>query len=449
MGLAPSACLAWSPDGSSLAIVDKNSSSEPFRIFLLSVETGERRKLTSPPRDVDGDYAPAFSPDGRALAFIRLSAYAGSGDLFVQQLLGTLNPQGEPKPILPHRKLAAYNPTWTLDSREIIYGLGIGYGPGSLWRIAADGSGNPRRLDFTGDQTDSPSLSRQRNRLAYTRFIFDFNICRIELAGSRGQASTANKFISSTRTDSDPLFSPDGQKITFLSDRSGSAEIWVCNSDGSHAAQTTSMGGPATGTPRWSPDGQHIAFDSTPDGNWDIFVVAASGGKPRRLTNQPSSEAIPSWSRDGKWIYFCLQSGEPQVWKVPAEGGKAVQVTRKGGLVAFESPDGKFVYYTKSEEGTEGLWRMPVAGGEETQVLDRVIAWRGFDVTDRGIYFLTRSDAEFSIQFFSLATTKTETIAKVERPTLGGLTVSPDGKTILYCQLDQLGSDLMLVENFR
>jgi hypothetical protein len=92
---------------------------------------------------------------------------------------------------------------------------------------------------------------------------------------------------------------------------------------------------------------------------------------------------------------------------------------------------------------------MPVAGGEETQVLDRVVAWRGFDVTDRGIYFLTRSDAEFSIQFFSLATTKTETIAKVERPTLGGLTVSPDGKTILYCQLDQLGSDLMLVENFR
>src|SRR5262249_14928681 len=119
------------------------------------------------------------------------------------------------------------------------------------------------------------------------------------------------------------------------------------------------------------------------------------------------------------------------------------------GLVAFESTDGKFVYYTKSEEGTEGLWRMPVGGGEEAQVLDRVIALRCFTVTDLGIYFLTKSNSDFLLQFFNFATRKTETIAKLERPSMGSLTVSPDGKTILYAQLDQLGSDLMLVENFR
>ena len=92
---------------------------------------------------------------------------------------------------------------------------------------------------------------------------------------------------------------------------------------------------------------------------------------------------------------------------------------------------------------------MPVEGGEETQVLDRVIPSRVFAVTDHGVYFLTQSNTEFSIQFFSFATPKTETIAKVGRPTLGGLTVSPNGKSILYAQLDQLGSDLMLVENFQ
>src|SRR5262249_38633714 len=150
------------------------------------------------------------------------------------------------------------------------------------------------------------------------------------------------EFASSTRNEDNPQFSADGRKIAFTSDRSGNVEIWVCNSDSSHAVQVTSMGGPPAGMPRWSPDGQRIAFDANPDGNWDIFVVSASGGKPRQLTNQPSSEAIPSWSHDGKWVYFCLQTGQFQVWKVPAEGGKAVQVTRKGGLVAFESPDGRF-----------------------------------------------------------------------------------------------------------
>jgi Tol biopolymer transport system component len=251
--------------------------------------------------------------------------------------------------------------------------------------------------------------------------------------------------------EANPQFSADGKKIVFLSDRSGSPEIWVCNSDGSHEVQITSMGGPLTGTPRWSPNGEHIAFDSIADGDWHIFVVAATGGKARRVTDQRSSETIPSWSRDGKWIYFTEGplNHKDQVWKAAAEGGKTVQVMHQGGFVAFESPDGKFVYYTKSEEGTEGLWRLPVEGGEETQVLDRVIALRSFAITNLGIYFLTPSNSEFSIEFFSFATAKTETIAKVENPSLGSLTVSPDGKSIVYAQADQLGSDLMLVENFR
>jgi Tol biopolymer transport system component/tRNA A-37 threonylcarbamoyl transferase component Bud32 len=449
MGLLPgSSCLSWSPDGSSLAIVDRNSPNETFQSFLLSIETGGKRKLTIPPPESVGDFFPAFSPDGRAFVFGRIGASGAMGDLFVQQLSANLSPQGEPKSILQHSQLVS-NPTWTLDGREVISALGTGYYPTGLWRIRTDGSRSPQRLDFAGAQSDSPSLSRQRHRLAFTQFIFDPNLWRIELSGSRGRANPPIKFPSSTRIEANPQFSADGKKIVFLSDRSGSLEIWVCNSDGSHDVQVTSMGGPATGTPRWSPDGAQIAFDSTPDGNWDIFVVAASGGKPHKLTNQPSTEAIPSWSRDGKWVYYCIQTAEPQIWKVPAEGGKAVQVTRKAGFVAFESPDGRYLFYTKSEAGTEGLWRMPVGGGEETQVLDRTIALRSFAITNLGIYFLTTSNSEFSIQFFSFATAKTETITTVERPYLGSLTVSPDGQTILYSQFDQLGSDLMLVENFR
>ena len=96
-------------------------------------------------------------------------------------------------------------------------------------------------------------------------------------------------------------------------------------------------------------------------------------------------------------------------------------------------------FYTKSEEGTEGLWSMPVEGGEEKQILDRLIAFRGFAVTNLGIYFLTKSNSEVSIQLFSFATAKTERIGKVATtPILGSLTVSPDGKTVVYSQVDQL-----------
>ena len=96
MGLL--SCLAWTPDGSSLAIVDRNSPEQPFRVFLLSVETGQKRKLTSPPRDAD-DFFPAFSPDGRALAFVRFRASASVADLLIEQLASNLSPVGEPKTI--------------------------------------------------------------------------------------------------------------------------------------------------------------------------------------------------------------------------------------------------------------------------------------------------------------------------------------------------------------
>jgi Tol biopolymer transport system component len=432
--------LCWSPDGHSLAVVDQEAPGRPAGLFLLSIDTQEKRRLTSPPPPSSWDYTPAFSPDGRTLAFARVKANSTPDILLLPLSIG-FQPQGEPK-LLPTPGNAFFGVAWTLDGREIIAGSS-----GNLWRIPANGSSTPKRLAFTIDDSYNPSLSRQGNRLAYSRGVSDRNIWRLEITGTERKAGQPVSFISSTRREDSAQFSPDGKKIAFYSDRSGNAEIWVCDSDGTSPVQVTTLGGPACGTPRWSPDGEQIAFDSNPDGHWDMFVVAASGGKPRRLTNQPSFEAIPSWSHDGKWVYFCSdRSGERQIWRMPAQGGEPVQVTRKGGLVALESPDGRSVYYTKTEEGKEGLWSASLAGGEETQVIDSLIASRAFSVAVDGIYFITGTP--YTIEFFSFRTHQHRPLANVEDDVIY-LTVSPDGRSILWTQDDHSGNDLMLVENFR
>ena len=81
------------------------------------------------------------------------------------------------------------------------------------------------------------------------------------------------------------------------------------------------------------------------------------------MTTSRADEALASWSHDGKSIYFGSdRSGEWQVWKMPAEGGNATQITQHGGAVAFESLDGRVVYYSKGRLETS-LWMVPVGGG--------------------------------------------------------------------------------------
>jgi Tol biopolymer transport system component/DNA-binding winged helix-turn-helix (wHTH) protein len=442
--------LSFSPDGKSLAVADKAAAAEPFSIFLLSVETGERRRLTSPPAGSEGDNSPAFSPDGKSLAFARsVSGGAGASDLYVMPAGG-----GELKR-LTFDQVHTHGLTWTANGREIVFSsIRGGYLEG-LWRIPANGGIPEKVTDAGGNHVNEPALARQGGRLAYTRVLRDTNIWRLELPDSKGRGAAPARLIYSTFPDDNPQYSPDGARIVFGSNRSGSEEIWVCESDGSNLLQLTNLVHASTGSPSWSPDGRHIAFDSLAEGNRDIYVVSASGGRPRRLTAEASEDIVPSWSRDGQWVYFSSdRSGSLQVWRMPAEGGAAAQVTKQGGFEGFESFDGKFLYYAKGRD-VPGIWRIPVGGGEETPVLDhrRAGLWRSWAVAEQGIYFVTaETPGRPLLEYFSFASGRVTQIAKLERPirqNVRGISLSPDGRWILYTQMDQSGSDIMLMENFR
>jgi Tol biopolymer transport system component len=267
---------------------------------------------------------------------------------------------------------------WTPDGRALVFASSsdfwsIGF---SLWRIASAGAKIPERLVFAGEDNRSPVISRQGHRLVYVQRLTQENIWRVEVPSPR-KASRPVSFIPTTRNDAKPDCSPDGKKIAFASDRSGSYQIWVRDSDGSNTMPSTSFDGPVNASPRWSPDGERIAFNSNKGGQYEVYIVKANGGEPLRLTAPPSANSVPNWSRDGKWIYFTSnRTGENQIWKMPADGGEAIRVTQDGGVEAFESPDGTSVYYTKEGDKTRdvgSLWKVPVGGGKEVQVVETVV----------------------------------------------------------------------------
>lgn len=434
--------LSWSPDGKFLALSDKSSADGPDSIVLLEVATGGKRRLTDPSTQISGDSTPAFSPDGRSLAFVRWVT-SGVSDLYLAPAAG-----GEPKRTtfdgVTIRGLA-----WTPDGEEIVF-ASERRGVSSLWRISARG-GEPELVEAIGSSVQYPVVSPRGDRLAFTELINDTNIYRADLAAPASRRPAGVKFLASTLEDDSPQYSPDGKSIAFGSTRSGSTEIWLCDSEGQQLRQLTAFGGPLTGTPRWSPDSRQIVFDSRSQGNADIYVISVEGGAPRRLTTEPSEDVVPGWSRDGRWIYFCSnRSGRREIYKLPVEGGQAAQVTAQGGFECFESLDGKFLYYTKRSYDST-LWRRAAAGGEETLAFnsDRLVYTRNWAVVDQGVYF---ASSESVIEFFNHAAGKAAPVATVEkRLTRGvpGLAVSPDRRWMLYAQIEQQGSDIMLMENFR
>jgi Tol biopolymer transport system component len=441
--------LAYSLDGKFLAVPDKNSAGEPFSIILISTETGEKRRLTSPPAGSLGDNSPVFSPDGRQLAFSRMSGQ-GVEDIYLMAADG-----GEPRRLTFDNRYIR-DQDWTADGREIVF-ISEREGDSGLWRVPVSGGAPERLMSAVGYNFAHLSISRRGNRLVYSQAFVDTNIWRVELASTKGKVSAPTMLISSSKSDSAPQYAPEGKRITFRSDRSGRFEIWACEADGSNLVQLTNFNGPQTGSPSWSPDGRQIAFDARPEGNPDIFVISAEGGRPRRLTEDPAEEIAPCWSRDGRWIYFeSNRSGSMQIWKMPADGGEARQLTNGGGSVAHESLDGRFLYYTRGRN-VAGIWRVPVEGGEEKLVLDKHKSgyWSAWTVVEQGIYFMTAEPlAHPAIEFFSFTTGKVREVAALTRAfrpwtNPEGLSISPDGRWILYTQEDRTDLDIMLVENFR
>jgi Tol biopolymer transport system component/DNA-binding winged helix-turn-helix (wHTH) protein len=446
--------LDWSPDGKVLAFTESHADNTHSWIALLSLADSTTRRLTSP-SDQEVDYGPSFSPDGSTVAFIRGILAGVVSDLYVVSAAG-----GTPKRVTHDNTWMWPPPAWTPDGREIVFTSTRG-GLFNLWRISASG-GTPSPVAGASVEAISPSISPKGNQLVYQQISDDKrDIWRLDLSDEKHRQGPPSHVISEQGWKSEPHFSPDGKRIAFESWHSGYLEIRACDSDGSNCGQLTSFRGVATAA-RWSPDGRYVAFEYRPKEHSEIYLLEVDGGISRLLTTLPGADnGGPNWSRDGKSIYFYSdRGGSFQIWKIQLNGGPAVQITKNGGVFATESSDGRFLYYSKL--GVAGIWKMPLQGGEETRVLDQPyrdfmitsggarICWWDWALVQNGIYFLNFETKPWaSIEFFEFSTHKIIPIWTLTKPAGFGLSISADGRSLLYSQQELGRSSIMLIKNFR
>jgi eukaryotic-like serine/threonine-protein kinase len=439
--------LSWSHDGHSLAYYDSRaldghpgitpSNMSAGRVVLLNVETLDKRPLNHPSTDCVWSWTPAFAPDGTALA-VACGVTIGVNDLFV------LPPAGGAGRRIARIEGEFGGLTWAADSSSIVFAT-----EGDLWRVAISG-GAPEKL-LAGLYAQNPTISRDGRRLAFEDGVTNINVWQVRLANATRPDGLPRKVISSSRIQRNAAFSPDGRRVAFDSDRSGTSEIWISDLDGSNASALTAFGGPLTSSPNWSPDGRSIAFDSRAGGRSSIYIVESNGGPPRRLETGLADTAVPIWSPQGGWIYFgATVAGRPQIFKSAEHGGAATAITRAGGDSLLVSRDGTRIYYIK--DGAT-FW-VPAAGGSETRLAGMPQLHPGFGkaraLGASGIYFINPTPPA-GIDFFPFETQRVVRVVELPGPPAAWarLTLSPDESRLLYAQLDAVTGDIMLVDNLR
>lgn len=222
---------AWSPDGRRLAFATDREGQ--YEVYVLNLDNGVVFNLTNHPAN---DFEPAWSPDGQKIVFT--SNRDGNLEIYVADL-GTQQAVN-----LTRHPADDSQPDWFLD----------------------------QRIAFTSDRDGNAE-------------IYMMN------PDGTGQYNFSNH----PANDSQPAGARDGSALLFVSDRDRNLEIYAMGLDGSNQVNLTNNPG-SDEHPAWSPDNQWIAFSTDRNGNWEIYVMKRDGSQPFNLTSLPTQERYPAWT---------------------------------------------------------------------------------------------------------------------------------------------------------
>lgn len=168
-----------------------------------------------------------------------------------------------------------------------------------------------------------------------------------------------------------PIWSPDGKKIAFVSDRFGSWTIWIVNPSGGELKQI-SPNGTISQYPSWSPDGGKIAYWSFHNGHTDIFVKDLSSMREVSVTSDKAYKypEQPQWSPDGRLLLFSKWSEEWHIWVADLStfGEKQLTFGKGDDISSSWISGGKKVIYVSNRTGSSELWIIDTVSGEDKQL---------------------------------------------------------------------------------
>ena len=399
----------------------------PWRIHRYDLVTHESTQLTLAAEPGSGDIFVTLSPDRRTVAVIRHLIGERSKLLLLDWASGA-------QEVVDHFPDTFWRVSWSPDAKSLVSADGTG-----LYRFDLEG-GTTQRLIPSLRDLRQPSVSPAGHRVAVVDQRLRSNIVR-RPNPLVGLAAEPEVVASSTRVEFMPRFGPNGDRLAFISGRSGRSEIWATRPDSGldrlfgvdHPNHIHAF--------LWSPTGDRIAVS---DHQARLLIVDTATGDSEGVPGSPFSGPLLDWSADGASIYRLeITDGSPEVWNVRLEDGDRRQITRCGAKAAQESPDGRSLYVTRQH--TPGLWRVELEGdGRPTRILDGV-DWYAWTSSDRGIYSFETTLAQPGIYFRESVVGEPVLVLPLPAVKLG-FSVSKDHRWLAYARASSRDGDIILID---
>lgn len=431
--------LDWSPDGRTLGFSARDGGDGRHRIRLLDLADLQIHTLPLERADAAGDYLPRYSPDGRSLAWIG-AGLSGSSGIYRAPVGG-----GRAERLTEGRS-DLQGLAWQPDGEALVYAEAQA-GRFQLWRLPLKADRRPASAEWiptAGEFAWNPSIARRSGDLVYEQVQVDQDVWRLSVRGEDPWQVETAPFLRSTRWESAAATDAAGQRIVFVSTRSGSPQIWLCDRDGGDLRRLTTLSYPSVANPRFSPDGDSIAATVLRAGRSAVLVVATRGGEPRVLTPAGSHEIFSSWSPDGRLIVGADLDGEWQLLALDPDGGRREVLTRDGGVSGRLTASGELIF---TRPGRRGLWRLgPGQAGAEQIVadLDSRDLYNWLLVEDRLAWVLRLNGRSF-LALRDLAGGEPSILAELPGVAEAGLDAAPDARTFYYTRTEASAGDLMLL----